>query len=241
MHWHLDPALGIADPARRRACTSPHVSGARARLAIPGLDLRILRGDRPGDPGSVSPVYGRFVPSHVIEATTRATAPLWIVSALDLLEPGEEAGAVRVQAVAQSGGSVPLAVFAGRGGSTDITLCRGRSARHAATVSIDRGLGRALTTDARVAHARVDHEGRLVRLCLVEATAFRYEGEAPVTFAASEPVQHLAALFADRRAPLVEASVPRRAFTLDADLQASRPRGGRAHHDGRQAPSAPTR
>ena len=208
---------------------------------MPGLDLRILRGDVPGEPGSVSPVYGRFVPSHVIEATARATAPLWIVSVLDLLEPGGDVGAVRVEAIAESGGASPIAVFAGRDGATDVTLCRGRSARHAATVSIDRGLGRAFTTDARVAHARVDEDGRLVRLCLVEATAFRYEGESPVTFAASEPVQHLAVLFADRRPPLVEASVPRRAFTLDVDRQASRARGGRAHHDGRQAPSAPTR
>ena len=39
----------------------------------------------------------------------------------------------------------------------------------------------AITTDAAALHARISNAGRLERVCLVDATVFRFDGTAPVT------------------------------------------------------------
>ena len=59
VRWHLDPAWR---PTAVNADTVllEHPVAGRCRLAVPGARVRIAVGEHPGDPGCVSPRYGRF-------------------------------------------------------------------------------------------------------------------------------------------------------------------------------------
>jgi hypothetical protein len=205
--------------------------------------VRVTRGEHPGDPGCVSPAYGRFVASHVIEATVEAPAPFWIVSVFDLLERGEEAREpVRRTLLSPADTGGPVAIVAPTNARTDVVVLRGGAPRQPMAFEVGMpGAGR-VTTDARAAYARLDEGRRLDRLCLVEATTFRYDGPGRLTVAAAEPIADLAVLVqAGGRAPLVESSAPRRAFTIEiASIDQAAP-AVRAHQDDRRASPLSTR
>jgi hypothetical protein len=216
-----------------------HRSGARVRLSIPGARVSVRRGTRPDESGTVSPVYGQYVPSHVVHASLTGTAPFWIVSVVELLEPREPWGAgASLQALSPVPGG-PLAVVSPRGTTTDLTICRGRSPRELVTVRTEQGA--TLATDARMAHVRLDENGRLLRLCVADATLLHCDGPRGVTFSAEQPVRDLAAVFRDHGPPIVETSAPRRSFSIDVDGPAAGPRSQAAHRSGRQSPTARTR
>jgi hypothetical protein len=242
VRWHLDPAWTPRE-AGRDCVVLDHPSGARCRLAVPDARVTVRRGEHAGEPGCVSPVYGRFVASHVVDARYDGPAPFWIVSVLDLLAAGEEAsGPVVRTALSASEAGGPVAIVAPTDTPTDVTILRGRAARQ--PIAFDGGVPGAgrVTTDARAAYARLDARRRLERLCLVEATAFRYDGPGGATIAAADPVPDLAVLFqGGGRPPIVESSAPRRGFTIEvapADRQAP---DGRPQTDGRRPSPLPTR
>jgi hypothetical protein len=247
--WQLDPQWvpeGTSDDGdEERGRSYPdgevhlsHASGTRVRIAMPGARVSVRRGALPQEPGTVSPVYGRYVASHVIEAKIAATAPCWIVTAIDVLAARDvRRGGVRVQPVSQAPGA-PVAVVSAKGEGTDVTLCRGRSPRELVTFSIG---DTTFATDARMAHVRLDHARRPGRLCVADATVLRCDGPGPVSLSADDPILDLAAVFTGRGAPIVETSAPRRSFSIDVEGPSAGPQSRRhARPPGREA-SARTR
>jgi hypothetical protein len=196
--------------------------------------VSVRRGERPSDPGTVSPDYGRYTPSHVVEARIVAAAPCWVVTVVDVLDSADSArGGVQLLPLQAPG--APVGVVSRRGSATDVTICRGRSPRALVTCSVGEA---SLATDARMAHVRVDREGRPVRLCVADATVVRYDGPRSVSLTSDDPLTDLAAVFTGHGAPIVETSAARRGFSLDVDEApaGARPRGPR-RPPGREAPA----
>jgi hypothetical protein len=64
----------------------------------------------------------------------------------------------------------------------------------------------ALTTDAAALHARFSEAGGLLRVCLVDATVFRFEGAAPVTVTCPAPIADIDVRMDAAGSPLVTTS-----------------------------------
>src|SRR5918993_798367 len=64
----------------------------------------------------------------------------------------------------------------------------------------------ALTTDAAALHARFSDAGQLLRVCLAEATVFRFDGTAPVTVTCPTPIADLDVRLDAAGTPLVSTS-----------------------------------
>lgn len=186
VHWHVAPEWH-ATHERAGGIRLVHRDGGEARLALTGARIEMVRADAAGRIGWVSPVYGRTVPATLLLGRATGRPPLVIGTLVgsgardahvplrfaELLGADERDGSVAF--LAEDRDSLHVTLF----GSDD---------RETRTVLLDPRRGLAMTTDARVLHARVTGDGRLVRACAVDCAILRFEGRHGVTALALEPV-----------------------------------------------------
>jgi hypothetical protein len=87
-----------------------------------------------------------------------------------------------------AGGSA-CGVLTRRERHVDVTFFRTRRERDTVSIVVEPRGTLAITTDATALHARISNAGRLERVCLVDATVFRFDGPAPVTITSPTPVR----------------------------------------------------
>jgi hypothetical protein len=191
VHWHIDPAWSASSDGRG-AWTLTHGSGVQARLAITGATVDVSRGDESDGLGWVAPIYGRIVPGTTLRGLIARTAPFWIVTTIDAGTPQlEAASTTRLDVLSMRVDGTACAVMTRRAGDVDVTLFRATRDRDPLTVAIGPRDTMALTTDAAALHARLSDAGQLLRVCLAEATVFRFDGTAPVTVTCPTPIADL--------------------------------------------------
>jgi hypothetical protein len=186
VHWHVHPEWR-ARQERAGGIGLVHRDGSEVRLAVTGARLETVGADAEGRIGWVSPVYGRTVAATLLVGRASGRLPLVVGT---LVEPGARDARTpprfaELLGADDNDGSVALLAEDGEG--LDVTLF-GSDSRDTRTVLLDPRRGLALTTDARVLHARVTADGRLVRACAADCAILRFEGRHGVTALAFEPV-----------------------------------------------------
>ena len=189
VHWHLDPEWTVAADGRGGWALT-HRTGIEARLAIPEVTVDVLRGDADWALGWVAPIYGRLTPAPTLRGTSERSTPIWIVTTIDVGSP-QVRGAVTTFLDVLSGdrGGSACAVLTRRERHLDVTFFRTRRERDTVSIVVEPRGTIAITTDAAALHARISNAGRLERVCLVDATVFRFDGTAPVTITSPKPVR----------------------------------------------------
>jgi hypothetical protein len=186
VHWHVHPAWR-ATHERAGGVRLVHPDGGEARLAVTGARVERVDPDAEGRIGWVSPVYGRTVRATLLVGRATGRPPLVIAT---LVEAGARDARVpprfaELLGADERDGSVALLAEDREG--LHVTLF-GADSRDTRTVLLDPRRGLSLTTDARVLHARVTRDGRLVRACAADCAILRFEGRHGVTALALEPV-----------------------------------------------------
>jgi hypothetical protein len=228
VHWHIDPEwqarLDVRGIVRLR-----HRAGADARLAISPGALGLIHADAASGLGWISPAYGRLVPATTIRAVIEEAPSDWIITAVSLAESEEDGALRRLEVLAAPvAGRQPVAVASHRGCAEEVTLFRASGPPDIVTIEIDPRRGHALTTDARLLHARIHEPGRLESICLVDGSVARFEGAEPVTILSPGPIPDLAVHFAAGHAPMVEASSDRPDISIEFDSRQLSARAARS-------------
>jgi hypothetical protein len=152
----------------------------------------VYRCDERNGLGWVAPTYGRIVPGATLSGVMARTLPFWIVTIIDAGTPELEAAATtRLEVLSMHVDGTACAVMTRRAHDVDVTLFRATRDRDPLTVAAGPRGTVALTTDAAALHARFSDAGRLLRVCLAEATVFRFDGTAPVTLTCPTPIADL--------------------------------------------------
>jgi hypothetical protein len=226
LHWHIDSAWQAhVDP--RGGVQLRHDSGAQASLTLADAIPEVFRGDPLSGLGWMSPAYGRLEPATTVRAVVEQPSPFWLVTAISIGAYHDHAPLRRLEVLSSTSGPAAMSVSCQKDGLNEVTLFRAPGPREMVTVLIDPRKGYAVTTDARLVHARIG-EGRLARLCLVDGTVMRFDGADPVTISAATPIADLAAVFVPGAAPIVESSSPRRDIAIEIESLQPRSRGSLA-------------
>jgi len=156
---------------------------------MPEVTAEVFRGEADWALGWVAPVYGRLTPAPTLRGLSERTTPFWIVTTVDVGTPHVgEAVTSLLDVLSADGGGGGCAVLTRRARHLEVTLFRTTPERETVSVVIEPRGTVAITTDAAALHARISTGGRLERVCIVDATVFRFEGTIPVTITSPEPV-----------------------------------------------------
>jgi hypothetical protein len=206
LYWHIDPLWEVqsAEPSVVRLS---HCFGGAVTLSVSNARLDVFHADAASGLGWTAPVYGRVVPAATIRAHADHAAPFWIVTTIDATGSHDEGAAARLDVLAAGDGGDPIAVRTTRGNVSEVTLCRAEALHETITTGLDPRHERAITTDARLVHARVREPGRIERLYLVDATVFRFDGVEPLTLTAASRIPDLAVTIPANGEPVLESSV----------------------------------
>jgi hypothetical protein len=187
LYWHLDPTWSASLNGPDRVQLT-HESGRRAELSMTGGRLELSRGDASGL-GWMSPSYGRVVPADVLCCRMLRPAPFAMATLIDAtrLLPAGHTVVRTLEVLSSDAAGTTFAVAAMRNSCIEMTLFATGS-REPATVLFERRAGLAVTTDARMLHARIDAHDRMVRVCAVDCSIVRFEGGNTVTLLTDEPV-----------------------------------------------------
>jgi hypothetical protein len=181
VHWHIDPAWTLF-PAGHGAWSLALPSGLEARLAICQASADVFRGDEGSGLGWVAPIYGRLVPATTVRATVERQTPFWVVTIIHLGTPRLAAATTSLlHATSSAADGDRCAVLTTTAAHFEVAAFRVRAARDPITCALDDRGRFGLTTDAAAVHARVTRDGRLMRVQIVDATWFRYDGPEAVT------------------------------------------------------------
>jgi hypothetical protein len=200
----------------------------------------VFHGDSVSGLGWMSPAYGRLEPATTVRAVVEQPSPFWLVTAMSIGEHHDHAALRRLEVLSSTSSPAAISVVCQKDGLNEVTLFRASGPREMVTVLIDSRKGYAVTTDARMVHARIA-EGRLDRLCLVDGSVMRFDGENPVTIAAATPIADLAVVFVPGAAPIVETSVPRRDIAIEIESRQPRARADSLASDARDRGTARSR
>jgi heparinase II/III-like protein len=179
VHWHIDPAWTLS-PAGQGAWSLTLPSGLEARLAVCHASTDVFHGDEDSGLGWVAPVYGRLTPATTVRATVERRTPFWIVTTIHVGNPGLPAATTRL-VDAGSGLDDRCAVLNTTAAHLEVAAFRVPPARDPLTCALDDRGTSGFSTDAAAVYARTTRDGRLMRVLLVDATWFRYDGAQAVT------------------------------------------------------------
>jgi len=217
VHWHIHPEWAVAADDRG-GWTLTHHGGAEARLSTPDATVDVFRADSATGLGWVAPIYGRVIPATTLRATVDRIAPFWLVTAIDVAHPDRGPVVTSVLDVLSSDpGSSACAVLTRRTRHVEVTVLRASRDRDTVTVAIEPRGSVALTTDAAAVHARISVTGRLERVCLVDATVFRFDGTVPVTITSPSPLVDLDVRLDEGQAPVIATTSPRHDLAISQD------------------------
>jgi hypothetical protein len=206
MHWHLDP-LWQVEAAGPSAVRLTHSFNGAARVAVPDARLDVFHADRASGLGWCAPVYGRLEPTSTVRAHVEDAAPFWVVTTIDATGSQNDATTFRLEVLAVGDAGDPVAICTRRGDVADVTMCRAEPSREMITTAMDSRHERAITTDARLVHARVLEPGRIDRLYLADLTVFRFDGTESLTLTTGSPIADLAVTLPRGGEPVLESSV----------------------------------
>jgi hypothetical protein len=217
VHWHVHPDWHVDVDGRRVTFTSQRTPSAEddacggtagsletMTLMVPEGVIETFRDDRAAGLGVYSPVYGQLAPSTTVRVSHSATGPFWMAGVFDLRRH-EPVNDVEWRQVSSAAGTLAHAAMLRirRAESVDDvmfaephsggTAGRGEAASAASSSPIWRA-GH-LETDARMLLARIDRDGRLTRLGLVDGSVVRdTAGRTHVALPQRAPDWHLDAL-----------------------------------------------
>jgi len=180
VHWHIDPAWTLS-PAGQGTWSLTLPSGLEARLAICHASTDVFHGDEDSGLGWVAPIYGRLIPATTVRATVERRTPFWIVTTIHLGNPRVPAATTRLLDAESSGVNDRCGVLTTTAAHFEVAAFRVPPARDPMTCTLDDRGALGLTTDAAVVYARTTRDGRLMRVQIVDATWFRYDGPEAVT------------------------------------------------------------
>ena len=169
---------------------------------VPEGVIETFRDDRAAGLGVYSPVYGQLAPSTTVRVSHSATGPFWMAGVFDLRRH-EPVNDVEWQQVSSAAGTLAHAAMLRirRAESVDDVMFAeppsGGTPIDAESAASSLPIWRAgdLETDARMLLARIDCDGRLTRLGLVDGSLVRdTAGRTHVALPQRAPVWHLDAL-----------------------------------------------
>ena len=169
-HWHVDPRWRV-ELRGRRVVMSSDGSGVALMAAPHGL-IDTFTADEATGLGWHSPVYGRVEPATTIRVSGRGRLPLWMVSVFGLDPANPIVDVETVPVWAEAGALLQsVAVRISRLATTDYFLVAEPADRAATAWRIAE-----LETDARMLFCRVNEEGHLTRVALVDGSRVRSTG-----------------------------------------------------------------
>ncbi|PYR29295.1 MAG: hypothetical protein DMF98_00285 [Acidobacteria bacterium] len=192
VHWHVHPDWHVDADGRRVTFTSQRTPAAEddacrgtagsletMTLMVPEGVIETFRDDRAAGLGVYSPVYGQLAPSTTVRVSHSATGPFWMAGVFDLRRH-EPVNDVEWQQVSSAAGTLAHAAMLRirRAESVDDVMFAeplssgGRVEAGSAAGSPTWRAGD-LETDARMLLARIDRDGRLTRLGLVDGSVVR--------------------------------------------------------------------
>jgi hypothetical protein len=211
VHWHIDPAWTLS-PAGHGAWSLTLPSGLEARLAICHASTDVFHGDDGTGLGWVAPIYGRLTPATTVRATVERQTPFWIVTTIHLGNPRPAAATTRLLDAASSGVDDKCGVLTTTAAHFEVAAFRVRPTRDPMTCALDDRGTFGFTTDAAAVHARTTRDGRLMRVQIVDATWFRYDGPEAVTISC-DGATHVDVRL-DGGSPVVASAGPREGVRL---------------------------
>ena len=228
VHWHIDPEWSVAGQ-EHGAWVMQHRAGLEARVAMPEMSTDLFRGDSKTGLGWVAPIYGRLTPATTLRGTSERNVPFWMVTRVDVGTPRrDDAVTSLLDVVSSEPGGSACAVLMRQEGGAEVTIFRAGRERETLTVAVEPRGGIAVTTDAAALHVRISTGGRLERVCLVDATIFRFDGPAPVTIASAVPVPDVDVRLDDSAAPIVTTTRPGVDVTITLETPSARVAAGDA-------------
>jgi hypothetical protein len=216
-HWHVDPAWAVA-PDGHGAWALTHRSGVEARLAMTDMTVDVFRGDQATGLGWVAPVYGRMVRATTLRGRLRRRPPFWMITTIDAGTPHvEQAVTRRLDVLSGHSAGDACAVLTRRAHHIELTLLRATRDRDFVTAAAGPRSTLAITTDAAALHARISDAGQLQRVCLLDATVFRFDGAPPVTITCPAPVADLDVRLDGGGAPVVSSTSADAGYAIAVD------------------------
>jgi hypothetical protein len=169
VHWHIDPRWRVDVRDRRAALTT---DGGQAELAAPHGVIEWFYGDDGARLGWHAPEYGRVEPATTVRISDRATAPMWLVTAIGLNpeNPVAEVETVPVWAEAGILGR-SVAVRVRREASVDYVMLA-----HPLEAGDTMWRVAEFETDAHVMFCRIDAHRHVTRVALVDGSRMRTTG-----------------------------------------------------------------
>jgi hypothetical protein len=167
--WHLDPQWQVTVSGPHAICTA---RGDRVDLFVPEGALQHFRGDEVANLGWCAPVYGPIVETSTLRVARAGSAPLWITAVFGLTRDNPITRVDLVPVWAEGGAPEhSLGIRIERAHSTDLFAV------------VDRANGRATRwrvgeteSNARALMQRVDGQGRVTRVAVIDGSFVRATG-----------------------------------------------------------------
>jgi hypothetical protein len=182
VHWHVSPKWKVEVDGCRAALTT---RGESVSLFVPHGRLETFTGDDASGLGWCSPVYGRVREATTIRIAHDGSSPLWVASVFDLNGDNPIRHVEWLPVWAEAGALAEAAALRiDRANGTDYTLFAERAADATANATGAPRAARAdhrsatwrigeFETDARMLFCRVDANGHVVRVALVDGSLVR--------------------------------------------------------------------
>lgn len=185
VHWHVDPRWHVEIRGRRIATLT--TDGAQAEIVVPHGLMECFWGDDESGLGWCSPEYGRVDPATTIRVSYRATAPLWMMSAIGLNPENPIIDVDNVPVWAEAGVLAhSAAIRIRRAASIDYVLFA-----HPLDGAHTTWRVAEFETDAHLMFCRLDPNRRVTRVALVDGSRVRTTGRRRVQVALPRPVPDL--------------------------------------------------